>query len=156
MHMGANIQTCWLQYIAPSCGQSNKVWNSKILFFIRELLTRNTQQVWGGGLVGLWCLFWTSSVDHQINKVTLCRAHLVLGWVGTSPCYIPAKLVNSALHPSRVPKSSTSLGRLGWRWECYLCRVVSNTVWSEVACEFTQQWSWLQTAILRLFTYLLS
>ena len=60
-------------------------------------------------------LWHSSSTVGCINEVTVGRAQLVLGWVTVFGRVYHigmqlANLVNSALHPSRVAKSSTIFG----------------------------------------------
>jgi len=64
-----------------------------------------------------WLVAWHSgSIVRHMNKVTLCWAMFVLGWVTircTSLVCKQANLVNLALHPSRVAKLSSGLNWLG-------------------------------------------
>ena len=73
---------------------------------------RRTVSVYRGWRSGV-----VASVVRRMNEVTLRRARLVLGWVTVfgRVYHQPANQVNSALHPSGVAKSSTSLGWVkGW------------------------------------------
>jgi len=45
-------------------------------------------------------------------------------------------MVNSALHPSGVAKSSTSFSWGKGGKVSHLCRVAGNSVWSHMACDF--------------------
>jgi len=45
----------------------------------------------------------------------------------SQPVRFHAKMINSALHPFRVAKSSTCFGR-GQRWDSHFCWVAGNTV----------------------------
>ena len=59
------------------------------------------------------------SNNHFAYTVSVCNQPTR----STQPCIPPGTL-------NRVP------ALLGKRWECYLCWVAGNTVWSRMACEF--------------------
>jgi len=101
-----------------------------------------------------WWFWLSGNVLVSINKVTLCWASLVLGWVTVRVfVFNQTTKVNSAFHPSCVGKSSISLP--GWS------ESGGRTVWSCMSSDASQLWDafvksyrYLEPFLLDIFTKL--